>query len=146
MLVSDIPFLCMHPNISITGPLDAVPTVGILKTAVSIWSNSCKATSITANGAYTNFNTNILYGALNNPLDTLCGVGIPEITNTFEIFPNPTRGKLKIKASRSIDPQVRIYDTAGKIITEFQKTDRSNEMTIDISTLKNGIYEIRIGD
>lgn len=58
------------------------------------------------------------------------------------VFPNPTRGMIKIKSPNIID-ELFIYDLAGKIIMRKENLDESKN-TIDMTSYPEGIYLIRI--
>jgi hypothetical protein len=64
-LISDLPFNCAPPNISMIRPTDTPPHVSILKCAVTKWS-TCLAVTISGNGIYTHFSPNTLYGGVVN--------------------------------------------------------------------------------
>ena len=55
----------------------------------------------------------------------------------ISIYPNPTDGIITINSIESIG-QVKLFDYSGRIILE------TNDKTIDLSTLDNGIYFIEI--
>tara|TARA_B100000809_G_C15022886_1_gene489101 strand:+ start:80 stop:1156 length:1077 start_codon:yes stop_codon:yes gene_type:complete len=61
--------------------------------------------------------------------------------NYFSVFPNPSNGLITIKSSNS-NSSYTIFSSVGEIVF----MDFLNEMnnTIDLSTLKNGVYFIRL--
>ena len=69
-----------------------------------------------------------------------------EISNQLDfktvIFPNPTKGMIKIKSPNVID-ELFVYDLAGKIIMRKEKLNESRN-TIDMTSYPEGIYLIRI--
>ncbi|PWN67738.1 T9SS type A sorting domain-containing protein [Chryseobacterium oncorhynchi] len=69
-----------------------------------------------------------------------------EISNQVDfktvVFPNPTKGMIKIKSPNIID-ELFIYDLAGKIIMKKENLDESKN-TIDMTSYPEGIYLIRI--
>lgn len=77
-------------------------------------------------------------------------VGIAIISNdSFKIFPNPAHDYFNIKFQNpnSKSLSVSIYDITGKMILQATKQYSSNnEISIDIRTLKNGIYFLKISD
>ena len=81
------------------------------------------------------------------------GTGIKEHNTTLEIavYPNPTRGELRIKltseqVNKGINPLVvEVFDIYGrKQKAEGRKQKAENEMVLDISGLSAGVYFVRI--
>ncbi len=58
--------------------------------------------------------------------------------NNLHIFPNPVENKLNIYSKNTLD-KIEFFDISGKIILQ-KSAAYSNEITIDTSTLKGGIY------
>ena len=70
---------------------------------------------------------------------------------TIQIYPNPTSGQIIVKTLRATSPHddtssLQIYDITGRIVqTQLIASQRNtNELTIDISNLQNGIYFLQI--
>lgn len=63
-------------------------------------------------------------------------------TAKISVFPNPTNEVFKISSESKIT-KIEIYNLIGKKIKTI-KNDKSN--TFNVSTLRNGIYLIRIFD
>ncbi len=80
-------------------------------------------------------------GSEQSPIESFTfssAVGIDElISNTVEIFPNPTFGKITLKGLSS-NTLVNITDITGKIITT--KIINSSNATLDLSDLEPGVY------
>ncbi len=71
--------------------------------------------------------------------------GIAELEEEeVTIFPNPAVNELKIKRHHLQVNQIRIYDSIGRIAGEFVIKDKSEEITLNISDLQEGIYFIGI--
>jgi hypothetical protein len=72
--------------------------------------------------------------------------GISDIVNTqVAIYPNPAKNIINIKLEKiPLDNRLQITDISGK--TMLLKTITSNTTEIDISSLKSGIYFVRIGN
>lgn len=58
------------------------------------------------------------------------------------IFPNPTKGMIKIRTAHKIE-ELYIYDLAGKIIMRKENLEEGKN-TIDMTTYPQGIYLVRI--
>ncbi len=73
-------------------------------------------------------------------------VGTEEIlnTNNLTVYPNPTNGILNLSSTENIQ-KVNIYDLKGSLILE-RNTSQLNAQTLDVSTLKSGIYVIELVD
>lgn len=83
----------------------------------------------TADGIYEYFNTTSINNSENN--------------NEFNIYPNPTLSKLQLTLnSKQIGKTVQILDITGKTVKTLV-VNQTNQ-TIDVSSLQNGIYFIRV--
>jgi hypothetical protein len=68
-------------------------------------------------------------------------LGIEENTaNLFSIYPNPTNGLLTINSTSSIS-EITVYNNLGQQLFTSEKTNQ-----VDISTLSEGIYFVKIKD
>ena len=64
--------------------------------------------------------------------------------NSFNVYPNPNNGKFKFKlnAVNNNEKIVSIYNVEGALI--FRINEQSNDLNIDISDFKSGLYFITI--
>jgi hypothetical protein len=62
-------------------------------------------------------------------------------TNKTVVYPNPTAGKVYINSNQEIN-SIAIVDFLGKQL--FSKKVAPNELNIDVSSFKSGIYFIKI--
>jgi endonuclease I len=60
----------------------------------------------------------------------------------FTIYPNPAVNELNISLPTNKVAKIRIFDLTGKIVATFESVSSSEP--IDISSLRNGIYMVRI--
>jgi len=63
---------------------------------------------------------------------------------SISIYPNPTNGVLNLKLTNNNTSQVFIYDVTGKVIYKRQFPIERNQLQIDISSFKNGMYFMKI--
>ena len=76
-------------------------------------------------------------------LDNLTSVNVLE-SFAFDIYPNPTRGQLKLIADPSYEYNLRIYNAEGQLV---MKIDEINlRKSIDISDLEKGIFMMVLSD
>ena len=66
---------------------------------------------------------------------------VSEISNNFEILPNPSKGILNFKNNDLID-EIEILDSFGNLVKYISKLELKS--SIDISKLPNGIYYLKI--
>ena len=66
-------------------------------------------------------------------------------TNKFNIYPNPTKDKMSVSCSGSITSgfHFQIFDSTGKLMKIQNYTEN---MTVDVSDLPNGIYLAKISN
>jgi O-glycosyl hydrolase len=76
------------------------------------------------------------------------GTSTPTITNQiqeFIIFPNPARNNVQIKLSNKLyDNLIRITDISGKQILNKKINKSESNISIDISSLRKGLYFISV--
>ena len=68
-----------------------------------------------------------------------------ETSNDMYLYPNPTKGTLNIKVSRNfgLPNSYTIYNYLGQIISQ-KNVSNENDLSINTSTLSNGVYFIMI--
>lgn len=76
-----------------------------------------------------------------------CVIGVDETINEqvdFEIYPNPTSGKVHLDFSASGIKTISIWNTMGTLIRDYS-TNKTN-LTITCEGWKNGLYFVRVMD
>jgi len=68
--------------------------------------------------------------------------GIPELSGTILVYPNPTAGELRIENGELRIKSVEIFDVYGRIVGTYPCG--RPETAIDISYLPTGIYFVKI--
>ena len=63
-----------------------------------------------------------------------------EVKNRFSIYPNPASTFITIKGENFENEEIEIYNMIGQKVTD--KNLITNESTVDISNLANGVYVI----
>ena len=64
--------------------------------------------------------------------------------SSIALYPNPANSTVTINLQKSVDADIRVFDILGKLVIYQADVSISNEHTMDISELNNGIYFIRI--
>jgi len=64
----------------------------------------------------------------------------------FELYPNPTSNYLNIEVNSQLSNQCKIYNIVGKLEDVPFSTIGINKQKYDVSSLKQGVYFIKIGD
>jgi len=75
------------------------------------------------------------------------GVNTPIYSeNTIQIYPNPTKGQLRVSGdiSDGKDRDIIIFDVIGQVVFTSQLSNLSPETTIDISHLSAGLYFLKV--
>jgi len=93
---------------------------------------------ITVTGGRLNVNNSIQ--ALLANCETLAINNIEEYENTVVLFPNPTNSILNIESKTSIT-EIKIYNQLGQLVLSS-----SNKNTIDLSSVSQGLYFVKIKD
>ncbi len=78
--------------------------------------------------------------------DSLAGINeLTEKNSSFKIYPNPTAGSLTLTLSKGEGMQeIKIYNVLGECVLYQQRITNSQQLTLDVSTLQNGIYIVEI--
>lgn len=64
--------------------------------------------------------------------------------NNFELYPNPTRGKLEIQFEVASQREIMIHDQSGRLVHTSQS--KSNKESLDVANLESGIYLITVAE
>lgn len=107
------------------------------------------------NAAYENFETEGYADAMKEQIcniigtyyleDEVCGISNTDelvVENKYEIVPNPSSGIIEVKSLAS-DFGVEIYNSNGAKC--FEAKNLSGNMTLDLTNLPNGVYQISLG-
>jgi Secretion system C-terminal sorting domain len=85
----------------------------------------------------------IIYLAIGNDFDTT--IGVEENTSAeFTIYPNPSNGMVNLTGENLARQNVRVYDAQGKLMLNTQLNGTDNN-TIDLTFLSNGVYNVVVG-
>ena len=71
-----------------------------------------------------------------------CGVGVNELMEQIEIFPNPTTGSIQINADLGGRKELTVMTISGQAVLE--DSFLSKKRTLDLSSLPAGMYLIKI--
>ena len=74
-------------------------------------------------------------------------LSIERIKNTsedFNIYPNPSKNSITIKASKSTVNSIKIFGISGNLLIE--KSTNYKNLEVDVSKLKAGVYFIQINN
>jgi len=66
----------------------------------------------------------------------------PSVTSTVSIYPNPVRDMLNIKSDNTIE-SLELYDALGRLVLS-QSGESATESTVNVSSLKDGIYILQL--
>lgn len=73
------------------------------------------------------------------------GVSTIENNNLVSIFPNPTKGNIKLNFNKNNKvSRLVIFNSLGMIVHQEASNNFSGQKTIDLSSLDNGIYFVEI--
>ena len=77
--------------------------------------------------------------------DATVVLGTPanSFADTLVLYPNPASGQVGIRTSVLLTTSVKIYDTVGKLIVFKRHIEIDGSVTLDVSTLQNGVYFVR---
>ncbi len=75
-----------------------------------------------------------------NMIGSDCNLALDEdVTLNVNVFPNPTSGNITVRSSEGID-QINIYSLNGILLSSNTFMEESSQITLDVSTLSNGIF------
>ena len=70
-------------------------------------------------------------------------MGAQENKTDYKIYPNPSKGLLKVEFRGSIH-SVKIYDSSGKKVFDSKVEEQSSEILLNLEDLKSGLYSIQL--
>lgn len=124
------------------------------------WTFGDGGTSVAANPSHTYanngyYNVCMVISGMANNTPFQCSVcdsiqvfasGINETVSntTLQVFPNPTFNSLTIKMPAKSDYRLKVYDVAGKLLTETVITDSPENYILNTAGLSKGLYFIQL--
>ncbi len=72
---------------------------------------------------------------------TLLGESITELSSLFNIYPNPVKDEIRIKAEARIE-EITIYTVTG--VAVYNERGEMNETTLNVSGLSGGVYFVEV--
>lgn len=85
-----------------------------------------------------------LFGATTNQISWCISTSVPELNSSdFALYPNPVGSMLHIHFKTNADSEMRIsiYSMTGALVFR-EKHNSKNELTLDLNSLSNGIYNL----
>lgn len=117
-------------SLTISDPMYSIYALTASWRVRTVWSITCSPTRISST-SYSNIVTNVV-SAVQEQL----------LSNTLQIFPNPSNGLFHIQTGTKENVQIEIYNMLGA--KQFAKQINGNDnYTLDLSSLPEGIYSIR---
>ena len=71
-----------------------------------------------------------------------CGVGVNELMEQIEIFPNPTNGFIQINTDLGGKKELTVMSISGQIV--LRDSFLNKKKTLDLSSLPAGMYLVKI--
>lgn len=140
---SDKPEICRGENATLTGggavSYDWSSSSSFIQAAVAVVSPNVN-TTFTVTGTNANGCTNT---ALVQQNVQEC-LGVKEMTslNGVKLYPNPTAGVFTVELNNGKNKVISVLDVTGRVILTV--SDKNEAALVDISTLADGIYYVRI--
>ena len=75
---------------------------------------------------------------------TLSAESIKNLSEDFNVYPNPSKNTITINGLKSNDNSIKIYDISANLLIDKSTNDKKLE--VDISKLKAGVYFIQINN
>ena len=75
---------------------------------------------------------------------TITFVGLNEMSNNLEIYPNPVNDHLWINSNTDGNLNIRLLDVSGKLVRKIESADK--KILIDMQQLNTGLYFLEISD
>lgn len=83
----------------------------------------------------------------NYMLTSTATVNVSNLDNDiYSIYPNPTTSMLCIQSNKMIQNKTYIVQSVSGQTILSGKIENTNKLTIDLSTVENGIYFVTIGE
>lgn len=64
--------------------------------------------------------------------------------NKIALLPNPAANEVTIQLTEAMETDIRVFDITGKLMMYQPNVEITGRHTLDISTLKTGVYFVRI--
>lgn len=66
------------------------------------------------------------------------------VDQTFEVYPNPSKNTLNLKASTSLN-KVQLFNINGGLVKEWNYSDPGKHRVLDLRSISNGLYFLKAG-
>lgn len=75
--------------------------------------------------------------------NAVLGINSNSMETAVSIYPNPAKGQFTLRSDVSLE-KLTIYDIRGRMVSNVNLSEMSNEKNIDISSLLPGVYMVQI--
>ncbi len=112
--------------------------------ASSVFTPGASAGTYVQTYAYTNTLTGCSNTASNSIVVTVCtGLNTKNADGiAIQIYPNPNSGMFTVELNNSLTKTIQVTDLTGRIVLE--NTTTANNFNVNISTLANGVYYVKV--
>jgi dienelactone hydrolase len=76
-----------------------------------------------------------------------CATGlqqIPNFKNVLKVYPNPFYGSIRIKLDNEPIHRIQVYNTTMQLVKDYNLTQSDNKANLDLFSLPNGVYFIKV--
>jgi hypothetical protein len=137
--------ICINSS---TVALTVSPVGGVItgsNVSGNVFTPGAVAGTFVQNYSYTNTATGCSNTAASSIVVSLC-TGLQSIANNqqsaISVYPNPTNGNITVELVNGFTKEINVMDISGRII--LTSTSSLDKLNVDISTLSNGIYYIKV--
>lgn len=72
------------------------------------------------------------------------GIQTHQSANSIIVYPNPANDEVWVKSTLSGEVHIEIYDVVGKLVIKKQSVQNGTATKIDIKTLQDGVYFVKV--
>ena len=79
-------------------------------------------------------------------LEMTMGVDVLGLNDNLSVYPNPSNGEFTINIGNETMSKIHVFDISGKLVFSDKIVNKTENHTLNLSYLTNGIYILKLSN